>query len=210
MIKEADKGSAVVARDKGDYVTEAVQQLSDRRVYEEIEVDPTQVLSNAVNDILQHLREKDPGIKEVAGYFEVSDSRLSGFHLLSKIHKGLTSVKGRPVISNCVTMTERMSELLDHHLDPLVSFSRSYIKDINHFLARLTEIGSIPEGGLSLQLMWWAFILVFPTARVLVPLGKPWVGGEIQLWLLVPFLGCQLWSLATTILNLIIGYIGRS
>ena len=147
MIKKADKRSAVVARDTGDFVAEAVQKLSDRRVYEEIEVDPMQALSNAINDILQNLREKDSGIKEVAGYFEVSDSRLSRFYLLSKVHKGLNSVKGRPVISNCVTMTEGMSELLDHHLDPLVSFTRSYIKDINHFLARLTEIGSYRRGG---------------------------------------------------------------
>ena len=44
VIKEADKGWAVVVWDKGGYVTEAVQQLSDRRVYEEIEVDPAHEL----------------------------------------------------------------------------------------------------------------------------------------------------------------------
>ena len=43
-------------------------------------------------------------------------------------------------------MTEHISEFVDHHLTALVSFTRSYIKDTNHLLARLSEIDSIPEG----------------------------------------------------------------
>ena len=68
--------------------------------------------------------------------------------MLPKIHKGLSSVKGRPVISNSGTITEHMSEYLDHHLNPLVSQSRSYVKDTNHFLSRLSKLGKIPEGAL--------------------------------------------------------------
>ena len=93
-----------------------------------------------------YLRSGILNIKEVAGYLEVSDSRQGRFYLLPKIQKGLSSVKGRTVISNCGTMTEHIFEFLDHHLNPLVSFTRSYIKDTNYFLARLTEIGSILEG----------------------------------------------------------------
>ena len=103
-------------------------------------------MGKAINDRLQNLRKVDPGIEEVTGYLEVGDSWLGRFYLLPKIHKGLSSVNGRPFISNCGTMTEHISEFLDHHLAPLVSFIRSYIKDTNHFLARLSEIGSIPEG----------------------------------------------------------------
>ena len=67
---------------------------------------------------------------------------------MPKIHKGLSSVKGRPVISNSGTITEHISEYLDHHLNPLVSQSRSYVKDTNHFLSRLSKLGKIPEGAL--------------------------------------------------------------
>ena len=66
-------------------------------------------------------------------YLQVKDSRLGRFYLSPKVHKGLSSVKGRPVISNCGTITEHISEYLDHHLNPLVSQSRSYVKDTNHF-----------------------------------------------------------------------------
>ena len=125
VIKEADKGSAVVVWDRGDYISEANRQLDDRQVYEEIEVDPTVDLGKTINSRLNELREEDPGIEEVTEYLEVKDSKLGRFYLLPKIHKGLSSVKGRPVISNCGTITEHISEYLDHHLNPLVSQSRS-------------------------------------------------------------------------------------
>ena len=68
--------------------------------------------------------------------------------MLPKIHKGLDNVKGRPDISNCGTLTEHISEYLDHHLKQLVSQGTSYVKDINHFLAKLSKLGKIPEGAL--------------------------------------------------------------
>ena len=148
VIKEADKGSAVVVRDRGDYISEANRQLEDRQVYEEIEVDPTLDLGKTINSRLNELREEDPGLEEVTDYLQVKDSRLGRLYLLPTIHKGLSSVKGRPVISNCGTITEHISEYLDHHLNPLVSQSRSYVKDTNHFLSRLSKLGKIPEEAL--------------------------------------------------------------
>ena len=148
VIKEADKGSAVVVWYRGDYISEAHRQLDDRQVYEEIEMDPTVDLGKAINSRLNELREEDPGLEEVTEYLEVKDSRLGRFYPLPKIHKCLSSVKGRPVISNSGTITEHTSEYLDHHLNPLVSQSRSYVKDTNHFLSRLSKLGKIPEGAL--------------------------------------------------------------
>ena len=43
---------------------------------------------------------------------------------------------------------EHISEYLDHHLNPLVSQSRSYVKDTSHFLSRLSKLGKMPEGAL--------------------------------------------------------------
>ena len=54
-------------------------------------------------------------------------------YLLPKIHKRLESVPGRPVISNCGTPTEKVSEFLDYHLKPTMQSAKSYIKDTSVF-----------------------------------------------------------------------------
>ena len=77
----------------GDYISEANRQLDDRKVYEEIEVDPMVDLDKTINSRLNELREDDPGLEEVTDYLQVKDSRLGRFYLLPKIHKGLSSVK---------------------------------------------------------------------------------------------------------------------
>ena len=57
-------------------------------------------------------------------------------YLLPKIHKRLFDVPGRPVISNCGTPTEKVSEFLDHHLQPVMKEGRSYVKDTQDFLEK--------------------------------------------------------------------------
>ena len=57
----------------------------------------------------------------------------------------LNYVPGRPVISNCVTPTEKLSEFLDHHLQPIMKAGKSYIKDTGDFLEKLKNLGNIPS-----------------------------------------------------------------
>ena len=42
------------------------------------------------------------------------------FYLLPKIHKNLSKVPRRPLISNCGMPKEKLSEFLDHHLQSLL------------------------------------------------------------------------------------------
>ena len=60
--------------------------------------------------------------------------------------KGLSNVPGRSVISNCGTPTEKVSEFLDHQLQPIMKQGNSYIKDTGDFLEKLRAIGEIPRG----------------------------------------------------------------
>ena len=50
VIKEADKGSAIVVWDREDYVTEANRQLSNLEVYEALDWDPTVELEAEVRN----------------------------------------------------------------------------------------------------------------------------------------------------------------
>ena len=44
-------------------------------------------------------------------------------YLLPKIHNRLKNVPGHPVISNCGTPTEKVSEFPDYHLNPSYAIS---------------------------------------------------------------------------------------
>ena len=74
--------------------------------------------------------------------------KTSRFYLLPKIHKRLHNVPGRPVISNCGYYTENISSFLDYHLKPLAKKVEPYIKDTNHFLKKLKELGSLPKNAI--------------------------------------------------------------
>ena len=87
-----------------------------------------------VRNCVTEIQVCDVGLSDKeASYLQVQKSKLGRFYLLPKIHKGLSGVVGRPVISNCGTVTEHVSEFLDHHLNPLVCSTESYVKDTNHF-----------------------------------------------------------------------------
>ena len=73
---------------------------------------------------------------------------LGKLYLLPKIHKRLFNVPTRPVISNCGTPTEKVSELLDHHLKPITQNGISYIRESQHFLEKIKTIGTVHENAI--------------------------------------------------------------
>ena len=72
---------------------------------------------------------------------------LGKLYLLPKIHKRLSNVPGRPVISNCGTPTEKVSEFLDHHLKPIMQNLLSYMR-LSTFFKKIKTIGSVPENSI--------------------------------------------------------------
>ena len=66
---------------------------------------------------------------------------------------------GRPVISASGSPTERISDCVDYFLKPFVCKTMSYIKDTNHFLLNLNEIGKLPPNCIlfTLDVIWFWF-----------------------------------------------------
>ena len=111
MIKRADRGSCVVIWDRNDYVKEAEIQLSNQNVYKSVEFK---------DKILTELVEKSNQRASVL-YIQIQKkTSLGKMYVLPKIHERLFDVSVRPVISNCGTPTEKVSEFLDHHLKPVI------------------------------------------------------------------------------------------
>ena len=71
-------------------------------------------------------------------------TNLGKLYLLSKIHKRLSDVPGRSVISNCGTPTEKVSEFLDYQLKPIMQKGKSYIKDSGDFINKISSTFIIP------------------------------------------------------------------
>ena len=75
-------------------------------------------------------------------------SNLGKLYLLPKLHKRIFNVPGRPVISNCGTPTEKVSEFLDHYLEHIMQNGLSYIRDSHYFLEKTKTIRSVPENAI--------------------------------------------------------------
>lgn len=78
------------------------------------------VLTESVDKKLKNLVDKKIISEENRIYLKGENIRLGRFYLLPKIHKRLVNVPGKPVISNCGTATEGISEFVDFHLRPIV------------------------------------------------------------------------------------------
>ena len=108
-------------------------------------------LSEASNKMFNSLRRKGFIRKKQLKYFTYEYKKARNFgklHLLPKFHKRLFDVPGRPVISNCGTLTEKCSEFLDHHLKKVMQNGWSYVKDSGDFIKKINNLDSIPENAI--------------------------------------------------------------
>ena len=102
IIKEADKGSAVVVWERENYLREVNSRLSDQDVYRKVKGDAEGPLMKAIKTVLRKLRNRDDISDEALDYFLVNNTKLGRFCLLPLIHIRLHNVSGRSVISNSV------------------------------------------------------------------------------------------------------------
>ena len=140
-IKPAYKGSCLVVWDKLDYLAEAENHLKDNNTYQDAKLGD--------NDLVNLVEKSSQMFKQLLSKQNISSSEFKHFsynykkptnlgkmYLLPKIHKRLQSVPSRPVISNCGTTPEKVSEFLDYHLKPTMQSAKSYIKDSSDFFKK--------------------------------------------------------------------------
>ena len=145
ITKGDDKGVAVIVWDREDYIKEASKELEDKEVYLEVP-NGSSALVSTIFKSHEKIRKRGDLSQDILNYFSVKDPKFARFYLLPKVPRRLYDVPGRPVISNCGFCTENISSFLDFHLQPLAQKVKSYIKDTNHFLKKIKELGQLPEG----------------------------------------------------------------
>ena len=77
-----------------------------------------------------------------------STCNLGKLYLLPKIHKQLSNVPGRSVISNYGAPTQKVSEFVDSHMQPIMRKSWSYIKYSEDFINKFCKLGKIPDNAI--------------------------------------------------------------
>jgi hypothetical protein len=141
VIKGADKGASVVLWDRKDYLKEGFRQLSDRLFYRELEVDPTEQYRKEIQNVVEDLYQSGEIDDSVKLYLTDKSCKASRFYLLPKIHKGITPPPGRPVVASNGSPTEKISQFVDHFLNPTTQTIKLYVKDTTHFLSLINDLG---------------------------------------------------------------------
>ena len=95
-----------------------------------------QELVETSNKSLRNLK-NNRGVTEKA-------TNLGELCLLLKIHIRLSEVPGKPVIPNCSTPTEKLSQFSDGELKMVLQEGCLYIKDSVGFIKKLKNIDHIP------------------------------------------------------------------
>ena len=120
--------------DRDDYLQKASRQLRDTNIYKDVKLNEN-ILTSLVersNKIFNRLCSLELIYEKELKYSTYSFKKatnLGKLYFLPNIHKGLSSVPSIPVISNCGTLTEKVSEYLDQILKPVMQESWSYIDD---------------------------------------------------------------------------------
>lgn len=148
VIKEADKGSAIVIMDKDRYIREALRQLEDPEYYRSIEHPLFPDNANKIAEIMLTLRNKNFITKKEWEYLTPPvDPRPRIFYMLPKIHKdpekwSVPNVMppGRPIVSDCASESYASCEFIDHFLQPISKKHPSFVKDTYDLIDKLSKI----------------------------------------------------------------------
>ena len=150
IIKPADKGSGTVVMDKTWYIDECNRQLNDSKFYKRLNEDKTADIQKRVTLYVNRMYYDGLINDKTRQYLIQTDVKPGRFYILPKIHK--PGNPGRPIVSSNSHPTERISQFVDYHLQPLVHKLPSFVKDTNDFLNKLLTIGNLPADSLLVTL----------------------------------------------------------
>ena len=135
MIKKADKGSAIVVQNQSDYIKEGLRQLSDRDFYRLQEGNLTSYHNDIIGKEIERMVNSKEISRKTGDYLIIENSKTANFYLLPKIHKNVIPPPGRPIVSANSCPSERISQFVDHFIQPLVQeLLPSYLRDSSHLI----------------------------------------------------------------------------
>jgi hypothetical protein len=129
-----------------DYIREVHRQLENDQYYKKLENNPTEQFKKEIYEEIYQMDNISYSIKE--SLVPDSDNRVPAFYILPKIHKQFNSdlplgYPGRPIVSGCGSLTEKISSYVDNILKPHMESLPSYVKDTTDFIRKIQNITNI-------------------------------------------------------------------
>lgn len=109
------------------YVKMVLTILSDNEFYGIL--DPTDAFKGELEEILIMAFDQKLISKEECHYMPPKDPQIPTFYALPKIHKGLSPLKGCPVVAGINSITQNVGIYLDQVLRNFVTALPSYVHD---------------------------------------------------------------------------------
>lgn len=113
--------------------------LNDTETYQLLNGNPSRSFKEALEHIIKDGMDEGFLSKQEARYLVPMVSKIPVIYYLPKIHKDSNNPPGRPIVSGIESLTSRLGEYIDIHLQPLVAKTKAYLKDTKHTLQLLDE-----------------------------------------------------------------------
>ena len=145
VIKQADKGGAIVVMNTHDYTAEVNRQLQNSSYYKPLPKDPTDDISRVIRTTLSEGITFGYIDKKTTEFLTKKYPRTPVFYILPKIHKSLSAPPGRPIVSGNDSLLEPLCQYMEHFLHPFAIDTPSYILDTKTFIGNIENI-QVPQG----------------------------------------------------------------
>ena len=130
VILTADKGVALVVKDRADYNNKAQKLLEEKGTYKEIKKDPTNKLKNKLLNLLKETK-AEGGIKDqLYKKMYPTGAVAPNLYGLPKIHR--RGIPLRPIVSSRGSISYEVAKELSWILRPLVGSSPSTLRTLDH------------------------------------------------------------------------------
>uniref|UniRef100_A0A8C5Q0P8 Reverse transcriptase domain-containing protein n=1 Tax=Leptobrachium leishanense TaxID=445787 RepID=A0A8C5Q0P8_9ANUR len=140
-IKPADKGGGTVIMSAEYYKSESNRILSDENTYKKLNKNPGKDIQDKFAQYLEEGHTLGILNDQEFKYLKIEYPKIPVFYFLPKIQRYIYLFKppGRPIISGIGSVSSRLSEYIDHQLQPFVTSTTAHLKDTTEILNILND-----------------------------------------------------------------------
>ena len=143
ITSNADKGGAVVIQDVKSYKKKLGDNFQKKNYYTEISYNATAIHKKLIDQTIETFKKERLLKENVTDGLNVENPRTPKFYTSPKTSK-LDNL-GRSVMTLVNSLTSKISEYADYHLQPLMKTISLHVKDTNNFLNKMKDINEVPE-----------------------------------------------------------------